>query len=278
MLAAAWLAAPAGGQLPPVEIGYCARIADLPAVKAAGFAYAELRVSEVAALSEAEFDALAQRLKDLSIAVPVANVFLPGDLKLTGPDADEARQTSYVKKALERAAKLGITTVVFGSGAARSHPAGFPRAEAWRQLVGFGKRLGPEARVRGITIAVEPLRRQESNLVNSVAEGLELVQAVSDANFQLMVDFYHLAEEKEDPSILLKAKPHIRHLHMANPVKRVFPLRWEEFEYAPFFRTLLGLGQHWRMSVEASTTDFAKEAPQAIAFLREALTSGPPGR
>jgi uncharacterized protein Usg len=62
---------------------------------------------------------------------------------------------------------------------------------------------------------------------------------------------------------------------VANPVKRVFPLRWEEYDYAPFFAKLKELGQRWRMSVEASTTDFTAEAPRTIAFLREALGSGP---
>jgi hypothetical protein len=38
------------------------------------------------------------------------------------------------------------------------------------------------------------------------------------------VDFYHLASEHEDPKIMIEAKDHLRHLHMANPQGRVFPL------------------------------------------------------
>jgi sugar phosphate isomerase/epimerase len=83
------------------------------------------------------------------------------------------------------------------------------------------------------TVLVERLR-QESNIINTAGEGFELVKAISDPNFELLIDFYHLASEKEDPAIILRAREHIRHLHMANPQGRVFPLKWE-FDYAPFF-------------------------------------------
>ena len=88
-----------------------------------------------------------------------------------------------------------------------------------------------------------------------------------------MIDFFHLASEKEDPAIVAEAGPRLRHLHTANPQGRVFPLKWEEFDYAPFFARLRAAGYDKRISVEASTKDFASEAPQAIALLRRAFTA-----
>ena len=115
------------------------------------------------------------------------------------------------------------------------------------------------------------LRREETNIVNSAAEGLDLVEAVNDAGFQLMVDFYHLASEHEDPRIIERARGHIRHLHMANPAGRVFPRAADEFDYEPFFASLRAIGYDRRISVEASTTDLQADAPRAIALLRSAL-------
>lgn len=264
------------GPAPSPEIGLCTQLKDLEALKAGGFDYAELRTSEVAALSDADFAELRSRLQRLGLRVPVTNVFVPADIKLTGPSIDEARQIGYVRKAFDRLAELGTTTVIFGSGDARRFPEGFPKQQAFDQLAGFCRRIAPEARARGITIAVEPLRRQESNIVNSVAEALRLADAVSDPNLQVMVDFYHLAEEREDPGILETAAPRLRHVHMANPTGRVYPLAWGEYDYAKFFETLRRIGYRGRLSVEAQTKDFAGEAPRAIAFLREALRSGPP--
>ena len=105
--------------------------------------------------------------------------------------------------------------------------------------------IGEAARIwapYGIVIAIEPLRRQETNIVNTAAEGLDLVTAVDHPNFQLMIDFYHLASEHEDPAIVLKARDHLRHLHVANPNGRVFPQRWDEYDYAPFFANLKAIG------------------------------------
>jgi sugar phosphate isomerase/epimerase len=180
---------------------------------------------------------------------------------------------AYVKKAFARLNRLGVKILCFGSGGARRVPEGFPKEEAFKQLVDFGKRIAPEARAQGITVVIEPLRRQETNIINTAGEGLALVQAVNDPNFELLIDFYHLASEKEDPAIILTARDHIRHLHMANPQGRVFPLTWEEFDYAPFFANLRQIGYAGRISVEASSKDIPAEGPQAIALLRRAFVA-----
>ena len=62
---------------------------------------------------------------------------------------------------------------------------------------------------------------------------------------------------------------------MANPQGRVFPLTWEEFDYAPFFANLRQIGYTGRISVEASSKDIPTEGPQAIALLRRAFTATP---
>jgi sugar phosphate isomerase/epimerase len=126
-----------------------------------------------------------------------------------------------------------------------------------------------------MTIAVEPLRREETNIINSAAEGLQLVEAIGDPNFQLMIDFYHLASEHEDAAIVRRAAAHLRHLHMANPQGRVFPHEWSEYDYAPFFAALRQIGYGARISVEASTTDLPGDAPRAIALLRRAFEPNP---
>jgi sugar phosphate isomerase/epimerase len=254
-----------------VRVGYCTGLKNLEAAKAAGFDYVELSATEIASLSDAGFEAATARIKQVGIATPAANLFLPSTLKVTGPETDPEQQMAHVRKALTRLSKLGTEVVVFGSGGARRVPDGFSKEEAFRQLVDFGRRVAREARANGITIAVEPLRRQETNIINTAAEGLELVNAIGDPNFQLMIDFYHLASEHEDPAIVLRAKDHIRHLHTANPAGRVFPLKWEEFDYAPFFANLRAIGYDKRISVEGATTDLAVQGPQSVALLHGAF-------
>jgi D-psicose/D-tagatose/L-ribulose 3-epimerase len=255
-----------------VEVGYCTSFKNVAAAKAAGFDYVELGTSEIASLSDADYEQAVRDIKAVGLPTPAANTFLPATLKVTGADVSREQQMTYVRKAFDRLSRVGVQIVVFGSGGARRVPEGFAKSDAFDQLVDFGRRIAGEARARGITVAVEPLRREETNIINSAAEGLELVEAINDPNFQLMIDFYHLASEKENAEIIGRAKGHLRHLHMANPNGRIFPVAWEEYEYASFFANLRQIGYAARISVEASTKDLQTDAPKAIALLRRAFS------
>jgi D-psicose/D-tagatose/L-ribulose 3-epimerase len=251
-----------------LQIGCCASIADLEAVQRAGFDYCELRVSEVAGLGEEEFRNLAVRLKELRLPTPAANTLLPGAVKVTGPLADGAQQLAYLRKALDRVASLGVKVVVFGSSGARNVPDGFSRERAMRQLVEFCRLLGAEAEARDLTVAIEPLRPQESNIVNTVPEGVALVEAAGHPRVQLLVDFYHMAIQKEDFSVIDKAAPHIRHAHIANPNGRVYPKAGDGSDYAGFLAALRRIGYCGRLSVEANTTNMQLDAPAALSLLK----------
>ncbi len=254
-----------------VAVGYCTSLKNLATAKAAGFDYVEVSATEVAGLSDADFEKAAESATAIGLATPTSNLFLPATLKVTGPAIDRDQQTAYVTKAFDRLARLGVHLVVFGSGGARRIPDGFSRDEAGRQLVDFGRRAAALARPHDITIVVEPLRTAETNSINSATEGLALVETVNDPGFQLMIDFYHLASEHEDPGIVLRAREHLRHLHLANPNGRVFPISDGEFAYEPFFADLRAIGYKGRISIEATTQDLQADAPRAIALVRRAL-------
>jgi sugar phosphate isomerase/epimerase len=254
-----------------VKVGRCADVDKLAESKAAGFDYVELGTRTIVKMTDAEFEAALATHKEVGLPTPVANIFLPNEMKVVGPNVDQAALLAYAQKAFDRMARFGVQIIVFGSGGARKVPDGFSKEEAFDQLVAFAKKIAPEAQARGITLAVEPLKSQETNSINTAAEGLRWVKAVDHPNFQLMVDFYHLASEKEDPKILVEAKDHIRHFHIANPNKRVFPMSSSEYDYEGFFANLRKMGYHGRISVEASTKNFAEEGPRALTFLRQML-------
>jgi len=274
-LALALLGLTTGAQAAPpskVKIGY--NTDDLEKAKKTGFDFAEVLVKNFTALSDEDFAKFLEKHKAVGIPTPVGNNFIPVDLKLVGPEVDKDKQMEYVRKAFDRAQKLGLQVIVLGSGGARKVPEGFSKDEAWKQLVDFAKRIAPEAKKRGIVVAVEPLQKGETNTINTAAEGLKWVQAVGHPNFKLMVDFYHLSLEKEDPSILVTAKKHIKHIHIANPYLRQFPMSSEEFDYSTFFATLKKINYQGGISIEGKTTDFDNQGPKALSFLRAAVESG----
>lgn len=256
------------------QVGVCVDPDRFEAAQAAGFDYVETNASKVAALTDEEFEKLAAQVAQLRIPLAATMSFIPGAIKLTGPDVDPARQMAYVTTTLARLKRLGVKVVVLGSGGARRVPDGFSREEAFTQLVDFCRRVAPAARENGITIVVEPLRKQETNIINTAREGLALVKAVDRPEIRLLVDYYHLAEEGENPDIIAEAGPLLAHTHIANPTGRVYPLKPDEAAYGGFFANLCKIGYEGRMSVEASTKDFASEAPQSLALLRNARACG----
>ena len=259
---------------PRAQIGVCVDPDRFEAAQAAGFDYVETNASKVAALTDEDFRKLAAQVAQMKIPLAASMSFIPGAIKLTGPDVDPAKQMTYVTGVLGRLKQLGVKVVVFGSGGARRVPDGFSKDEAFTQLVDFCRRIAPVARANGITIVVEPLREEETNIINTAREGLALVKAVDRSEIRLLVDYYHLSEEGESPDIIAEAGPLLAHTHIANPNGRVFPLRADESPYAGFFSNLCKIGYQGRLSLEASTKDFAAEAPQAIALLRNARACG----
>jgi len=263
------------GQAPGrAQVGVCLDPDKFEAAQAAGFDYVETNASKVAALTNEDFEKLAAQVAQLRIPLAASMSFIPGDIKLTGPDVDPARQMAYVTATLGRLKRLGVKVVVLGSGGARRVPDGFSKDEAVNQLVDFCRRIAPVARENGITIVLEPLRRQETNIINTAREGLALVRAVDRPEIRLLVDYYHLAEEGENAEVIAEAGPLLAHAHIANPNGRVYPLSPDESAYGGFFSNLCKIGYQGRLSVEASTTDFAAQAPRAIALLRNARACG----
>lgn len=247
-------------------------LVDIDRIAAWGFDFSEPAVTQTMELSDAEFKAALAKTRSAKIHVEAMNWFLPGSLKVTGPSVNRQQVRAYVEKALARAEALGAKVVVFGSGAARSVPDGFPREQAWRQLQQFLRDCGDHiaSRKYGMIIGIEPLRKAESNIVNSIGEAWRLAKDTGHPKVRIIADFYHLAVENEDPAIILQAGTYIVHCHISNPGPgRVFPRdEAESPHYAAFFGNLKRIGYTGRLSVEANTNDLESDAKASLEFMK----------
>lgn len=239
----------------------------LSAVRACGFDYIELPLSTLAGLPEEEFQKVERELLAREVPCEACNLFFPGNLRLTGENADMEKIRQYLSLALTRASRLGVKVVVFGSGGARNVPAGFPKEKAWVQLIEMLRIAGGIGREYGITIAVEPLNRAECNIIHTAAEGFALARLVDDPNVRLLLDIYHLYREEEDFGIALTARDLLAHAHFANPVRRTYPLAADEYGVA-FFDALKRAGYEGRVSLEAGYEDFLSDATAALAVMK----------
>ena len=212
------------------------------------------------------FDELGPRLASSPCPARAANVFLPGDLAVVGPAVDQARVEAYVGEAAARLGRLGVRALVFGSGRARAIPGGFDRGPALDQLEAFTRLASAAAAANGVQLVIEPLRRAESNVFNSVREAAAFVRQRDLSQTRVLADLYHMQEEGEDLGALDDSADLLAHVHVADSGRR--PPGQGDWPLPAFLERLRTIGYTGACSIECLWTDFAREAPAAVAHLR----------
>ena len=227
-----------------------------PAVAAdareAGFDYIEASVPNFVKPfeSDAAFEEGLAAYRSARLPVESANLFLPRELRCTGPDAVPMdRLADYAETVFRRLAAAGVPIVVFGSGGARKLPDGWPKEKADEQFVALLARIGPLAERHGVRIAVEPLARVECNYINTVDEGAALARASGSPAVGVLADSYHWARNEETADTILAAKDRLIHAHLATMPNRKAP-GVEPYDFAPFFRALVAAGYDGRVTIE----------------------------
>ena len=258
------------GRARTVKVGVCTR--DVAGAAKYGFDYVEPAAAEIAAMSKDQF----REFSDAVLASPLRchafNSFVRRpDLKVVGPEVPTSALKEYLEGCLPRCRRLGASIVVWGSAGSRNVPEGFSREQALDQIAAFLKMAGEVARRSHLIVAIEPLRRQESNILNTGAEALEMVRRVKHPNIRMIIDYFHLREENEDPRIVEIGKREIVHLHFANPHGRVWPHDLvEDDHYAAFFGYVKKTGYSGGISIEGQGT-FEKDGKASSEFFRQAL-------
>lgn len=253
-----------------MKLGVCADPNVAPVLAEAGFEFLELHVQnhlKTTVEDEAAFLPELARIQASPVPCVAANCFLPGNLKVTGPDVNRNDLAAYAAVVFERAGQAGIDTIVFGSGGARRIPDDFERDIAWQQLVEFGKLIGPLAQRHNVMVVVEPLNQRECNVLTGVAESGRYVEDVDHPNVRLLVDAYHWLKDDNDYDAIVTYGPLLRHVHIATVATRRAP-GVEDCDFTDFFRALKESGYDGRISIESGWTDMAAEASLAFTTLQ----------
>lgn len=189
------------------------------------------------------------------------NGFLPGTFHLTGPEPTHEAALEYAMRACRRADEVELDYIVFGSGAARKVPEGFDVKEGRRQFVDFCKKLAAAMEKSGckVTIVLEPLNWKETNILNYVREGAEIVDEIKSDRIQLLADLYHMCQGGEKAEALVRAGKRIRHVHVSDPTRQ-YP-GFSSADLSPYFRALDEAGYAGCVSIESgwpADDDYAK--------------------
>jgi sugar phosphate isomerase/epimerase len=253
--------------------GWCTGIEHAGLLQKAGFDYIECTLSGLKLEDPIESAEMIQKYLNSPLPVKAVNVFFPGDLKVIGPAANSARIKRYVASAAKALNEIGVKIAVLGSGNSRSIPEGWGYERAETQFIQLLLTIAKEFDGTGVTLAIEPLNKQETNIINSVAEAVYFAKAVNRSSIRVLADFYHMDEEMEPLDSLIQYKDWLAHIHIAD-TGRLSP-GTGEYPYDVFAANLKSIGYTGMISAECGTKDLEKELPYSLAFMKQTFVSVP---
>ncbi len=235
----------------------------------AGFAFAEMGTSVLLPdRDDAAFAPVLEKLRATPLPVEAFNCFLPGSLKVTGPDVNLKAVGAHMDRVLRRAAQAGASIMVFGSGEARRVPDGFSVETAHTQFVAAARLAGETAARYNMTVTLEPLLKRATNFIHRVDEGIDVVDQVNHPRFRLLADLYHMAWESDPFDSLVRAGARLAHIHLATPtLPETGSDNGPGYDLPGFLAALRRAGYSGRISVEDNPDLFMKsKLPLAQVF------------
>lgn len=252
-----------------MKFGVCNPYTNIALLKSEGYDYIELGFNALSVAEESEFKKIYSEVEKHSFPAEAYNGFFSADMKLVGNDVDTKAIRAHAAKGFGRAAELGGRVAVVGSGPARTIPEGFDRKRAEEQFVDVLRICGDEAGKFDMEIVIEPLQTKETNLINTVAEGLEFTQRADHEKVRCLVDFYHVFKSGESLEALENSNGLIRHAHIARAnIDRKIPTI-EDAEICELWsKALKKCGYDLRLSLEGA---FSPDVPTAIKEVKPIL-------
>ncbi len=120
--------------------------------------------------------------------------------------------------------------------------------------------LGEHARQYQVPLIYEPLNRYETNLVNTIQDGVVLLEALQTDNVRLLADLFHMNIEEPDIATAIRTGgKHIGHIHFVDSNRQAAGLG--HMNYAPIAAAISEIGYQGYLCAEA----LALPTPEAAA-------------
>ncbi len=228
------------------------------AVKAAGYDGIEIApftlAETPAKISAKRRKELKQTMADCGLAFVGLHWLMvsPAGLHVTTPNAALYKKSwKHIHALIDLCADLGDQRImVFGSPKQRNSTGGLAPAQATRRFVEGLKSVAPRAEERGVKILVEALPKEQSDIVNTVAAAVEIVDEIGSPAIQTMFDTHNAADETEAHDVVLdRHYDKIWHVHV-NEIDGGY-CGSGDYDFKPIFEVLRRRDyQHW-VSLEA---------------------------
>lgn len=194
----------------PLDDEALARLA--PSIRAWGFDTIELPVEDLGDWDPAR---AAELIGELGLDATVVLVMGPGRELVGAPGRVVADTQEYLRGVVDAAVAVGSPVIAGPAYASVGRTWRIEdRAAACRELREHLAPVADYAAERGVTIAVEPLNRYETSLINTVDQALEALDGL--AGTALALDVYHMNIEETDlPAAIERAAGRIGHVQVS---------------------------------------------------------------
>ena len=183
-------------------------------VKGFGFDFIEICIEQPETIVP---ERIRERLRQVGLSALICGAFGPDRDMSSDQQPIRENAARYLQTCVEIASELGSPTVCgpmyagVGNTAMRTPE---ERRAQWDRAVETLRPIADFAAGRGVKLALEPLNRFETDLVNTVEQGLRLVDDVGRDNVGLLLDTFHMnIEEKNLPAGIRQAGSRLFEFH-----------------------------------------------------------------
>jgi D-psicose/D-tagatose/L-ribulose 3-epimerase len=202
----------------------------IPKVADMGYDGVEIPFNDLSVLDVA---ATARARERARVGLTACAVLMPGT-SITSADASErAVGVTRLKRIVDITSEMGGDTVAGPLYAPVRELTGRARtADEWNWAVEGLRTTAEHAEPVSITLAIEPLNRFETHVLNTAADATKLARAVDHPNLKVQIDTFHANIEEKDTAASIRATGDlVGHFH-ASESDRGVPgtgqVRWEE--------------------------------------------------
>jgi D-psicose/D-tagatose/L-ribulose 3-epimerase len=241
-------------------------VALFPKIKQMGFDFVEIPIEDPALI---DGKTVRRALADHGLTCVGCGAFGPTrDLTHADPKI-HANCFDYITRSLDLCRELG-TDVFAGPmysavGKRRLLPPAQRQAE-WNLAVTNLRRACELAGARGMRLAIEPLNRFETDLVNTAADVTRMVDEIGHPAAGVMMDSYHMNLEERDNEQALRTVGHrIVHVQVSDNYRGCpgkGQVRWDAFK-----RGIVASGYKGGIAIESFTPEI-QELAGAVCFWR----------
>ncbi len=158
-----------------------------------------------------------QRLKDAGVKAGICS-FLSADRDISSKDPDaRQRGVEFMNAMVRTLSALGgeiLSGPLYAELFRKRYLPADERAREWERCVASMREIAKTAAIHGVTIALEPLNRFETDFLNLSEQAVRLASDIGSDAVGILLDTFHMGvEEKNQGEAIRGAGKRLKHFH-----------------------------------------------------------------